>query len=162
MGEVVSIIDKRGRKKLGDPSRHPAGSALDPTQPGGMRGVNLADYAGMTSDRALMSIAQEGIRLADMLPAQKATVAGWMRNEASKAYWRLQNETLGVAARAALEEMRSQMINKAEQIEASLPAPAEPEMVTQKVALTRGEFAAVAAGRYPAGRTPTHGGPRRV
>ncbi|QHB37384.1 hypothetical protein I5G58_gp082 [Mycobacterium phage BirdsNest] len=33
------------------------------------------------------------------------------------------------------------------------------EFIEQRVRLTRQEFAAVAAGEYPAGRTPEHGGP---
>lgn len=86
-----------------------------PTEIGSAR-VELPD-----PDRVLMSIAQEGVRLADMLPGQKAAVAVWLRNEAGKLYWRAQAE-IGhdtYAAERALG-MRNQMLAKAVEIESEL------------------------------------------
>lgn len=75
----------------------------------------------MDADRALMSIATEGVRLADMFPAQKAAVATWLRNEAGKLYWRAQAD-IGrdtYAAEKALA-MRNEMLAQAGRIEEGL------------------------------------------
>ncbi|AYP70059.1 hypothetical protein I5G62_gp73 [Mycobacterium phage CRB2] len=83
--------------------------------------ARLASARLPDSDAALMSVAQEGVRLADMLPGQKAAVATWLRNEAGKLYWRAQGDLSHDPERAERAlGMRNQMIAKAVEIEEGL------------------------------------------
>ncbi|QGH75321.1 hypothetical protein I5G61_gp73 [Mycobacterium phage Quesadilla] len=109
----VTIIDKRGRKKKRRPER-----VLDPRQREGLQQLQLSDYRAMDPDRALMSVATEGVRLADMLPGQKEAVASWLRKEAGKLFWRAQGATGESAAK--IEAMRAEMLAQAERIDAEL------------------------------------------
>ncbi|UJQ86593.1 hypothetical protein SEA_PENGUINLOVER67_71 [Mycobacterium phage PenguinLover67] len=83
--------------------------------------ARLASARLPDADAALMSVAQEGVRLAEMLPGQKAAVATWLRNEAGKLYWRAQ-ASIGIDAEQAERAlgMRNQMIAKAVEIEEEL------------------------------------------
>lgn len=83
--------------------------------------VTVTSAPVIDPDRAAMSIVQEGVRLADMFPDQKAAVATWLRNEAGKLYWRAQGVMATDIARAeGWLAMRGQMLDQADRIDAEL------------------------------------------
>ncbi|AYD82062.1 hypothetical protein I5G60_gp68 [Mycobacterium phage Saguaro] len=63
------------------------------------------------------SIATEGVRLADMLPGQRAAVAVWLRNTAGASFWRAQGGD--PARRSGHLAMHTQLLDKARDLEAS-------------------------------------------
>jgi len=72
-----------------------------------------------------MSLAQEGVRLADMFPDQRRAVVTWLRNEAGKLYWRAQGVmATDVAQAEAWLGMSHQLTAKADDIAAELEASA--------------------------------------
>lgn len=122
--EPVTIIDKRRRpsglhQDVGEARQREAEALFARARELGS--VIAAERAAMTTDRAVLSLAQEGVRLADMYPDQKRAVARWIRNEAGKLYWRAQGAlATDVAEAESLLGIRNQFIARAEAIEADL------------------------------------------
>ncbi|QPX62186.1 hypothetical protein PBI_INDLOVU_71 [Mycobacterium phage Indlovu] len=90
-----------------------------------------------TNEQVVTSLAQEGVRLADMFPDQKAAVARWLHNEAAKLYWRAQGLIGHDTYQAeSLLRMRDGFLAKAEAIEADI-AKAERAAKRRHLAVAR-------------------------
>lgn len=96
-------------------------TAHDLTRPEGLRPVRLTDMPG-GRDRYIDSVAQEGVRLADMNPSQRGAVKGWLENQAGHAWWMAQGaahrgDELGARRHLSVHD---QMLAKAAELEAGL------------------------------------------